>query len=183
MLQQITLNSKNQHFIWYESELWNEQETRYNAEKWECRDLKKILKKIYYWLYDTKFVIEINVNTLMTQLNQSASDLSEALMTWWLAWIRLFDFDVYHILDCKHSTLNELSCRLRESSDNEDEIHKKDINDFIDAQLNFIHLCSVNIVVEKDMSILKDLYSEYFKKIAHYLIFLSCSFEMSTKEF
>ncbi len=33
------------------------------------------------------------------------------------------------------------------------------------------------------MSILKDSYSEYFKKIACYLIFLSRSFEMSTKEF
>ncbi len=28
-----------------------------------------------------KFVIEINVNILMMQLNQSASDLSEVLMT------------------------------------------------------------------------------------------------------
>ncbi len=104
-------------------------------------------------------------------------------MIWWLAWIHLFDFDVHHVLDCKHSALDELSRRLRESSDNEDETHEKDINDFIDAQLNFIHLCSVSIVVEEDMSILKDSYSEHFKKIACYLIFLSRSFEMSTKEF
>jgi len=95
----------------------------------------------------------------------------------------LFDFDVHHVFDRKHSALDELSRRLRESSNDEDETHKKNINNFIDAQLNFIHLCSVSIVVEKNMSILKDLYSEYFKKIAHYLIFLSCSFEMSTKEF
>jgi len=95
----------------------------------------------------------------------------------------LFDFDVHHVFDRKHSALDELSRRLRESSDNEDETHEKDINDFIDAQLNFIHLCSVSIVVKEDMSILKDSYSEHFKKIAHYLIFLSRSFEMSTKEF
>ena len=183
MLQQRALNSKNQHFIWYESELWNEQETRYDAEKWECRDLMKTLKKIYYWLYNMKFVIEIDVNTLMMQLNQSASDLSKALMTWWLAWICLFDFDVHHVFNCKHSTLDELLRRLRESSNDEDDIHKKDINDFINAQLNFIHLCSVSIIVEEDMLILKDLYSEYFKKIAHYLIFLLHSFKMSTKEF
>jgi len=130
-----------------------------------------------------KFIIEIDVNILMMQLNQSASDLSEALMTWWLAWIHLFDFDVHHVLDRKHSTLNELSRRFKESSNDEDETHEKNIDDFIDAQLNFIHLCSVNIVVEEDMSILKDSYSEYFKKITHYLIFLSRSFEMSTKEF
>jgi len=95
----------------------------------------------------------------------------------------LFDFDVHHVLNCKHSALDELSRRFRESSDDEDETYEKDINDFIDAQLNFIHFCSVNIVVEENMSILKDLYSEYFKKIACYLIFLSRSFKMSTKEF
>jgi len=73
--------------------------------------------------------------------------------------------------------------RLREFLNDEDENHKKDINDFINAQLNFIHLCSVNIVVEEDMLILKDSYSEYFKKITHYLIFLSRLFKISTKEF
>ncbi len=104
-------------------------------------------------------------------------------MTWWLTWICLFDFDVHHVLDHKHSAFNELSRRLRESSDNEDKTHKKDINDFINAQLNFIHLCSVSIVVEENILILKDSYSEYFKKIAHYLIFLLCLFKMLTKEF
>jgi len=95
----------------------------------------------------------------------------------------LFNFDIHYVFNCKHSALNELSRKLRESSDDEDETHEKDINDFIDAQLNFIHLCSVNIIVEEDMTILKDSYSEHFKKIAYYLIFLSRSFEMSTKEF
>jgi len=69
MLQQKALNSKNWHFVRYESELWNEQEIRYDAKKWECRDLMKTLKKIHYWLYNMKFVIEIDVNILMTQLN------------------------------------------------------------------------------------------------------------------
>ncbi len=143
----------------------------------------KTLKKIHYWLYNMKFIIEINVNILMMQLNQFASDLSEALMTWWFTWICLFDFDVYHVLNHKHSALDELLRRFKESSNDEDETHEKDINDFIDAQLNFIHLCSVNIIVEENMLILKDLYSEYFKKITHYLIFLLRSFEILTKEF
>ncbi len=95
----------------------------------------------------------------------------------------MFDFDVHHIFNRKHNTLDELSRRLRESSNDEDETHKKDIDDFINAQLNFIYLCSVSIIVEEDMSILKDSYSEHFKKITHYLIFLSRSFKMSTKEF
>lgn len=85
ILQQAIMNFKNQHLMWYKSELWNEQKTRYDAEKWKCRDFMKTLKKIHYWLYDTKFIIEINVNTLMIQLNWFASDLSEALIIWWLA--------------------------------------------------------------------------------------------------
>jgi len=95
----------------------------------------------------------------------------------------LFNFDVHHVSDCKHSILNEFLRRFKESLNDEDETHKKDINDFIDAQLNSLYLCSVNIVFEEDMSILKDLYSEHFKKITCYLIFLLHSFEMSTKEF
>ncbi len=95
----------------------------------------------------------------------------------------MFNFNVHHVFNHKHSALDELLRRFKESSDDEDETYEKDINDFINAQLNFIHLCSVNIVVEEDMSTLKDLYSEHFKKITCYLIFLSRLFEMSTKEF
>jgi len=95
----------------------------------------------------------------------------------------LFNFDVHHVFNHKHSALDKLLRRFKESSDDEDETYEKDINNFINAQLNFIHLCSVNIVVEEDMSTLKDLYSEHFKKITCYLIFLSRLFEMSTKEF
>ncbi len=94
-----------------------------------------------------KFIIEININILMMQLNWSASDLSEALMTWWLAWIHLFDFNVSYVLNCKHNTLDELLRKFRKYSNNEDKTYKKDINNFIDAQLNFIHLCSISILV------------------------------------
>jgi hypothetical protein len=95
----------------------------------------------------------------------------------------LFNFDVHHVSDRKHSTFNELSRRSRESLNDKDETHEKNINDFIDAQLNSLCLCSISIIVEEDMSILKDLYSEYFNKIMYYLIFLLRSFELSTKKF
>jgi hypothetical protein len=95
----------------------------------------------------------------------------------------LFNFDVRHVSDCKHNALDELSRRLRESSNDEDETYEKDINDFIDAQLNSLHLCSVSITLEEDALMLKESFFNHFKKIAHYLIFLSCSFKMSTKKF
>jgi len=95
----------------------------------------------------------------------------------------LFNFDVHHVSDCKHSAFNKLSWRFKESSDDQDEIHEKDRNNFINAQLNALHLCSVNIIFEEDVLMLKKLYSEYFKKIMCYLIFLSRSFKISTKEF
>ncbi len=38
----------------------------------------------------------------------------------------MFDFNVHHVFDHKHSALDKLSRRLRESSDDKDEIHEKD---------------------------------------------------------
>ena len=53
-------------------------------------------------------------------------------MTRWLIWIRLFNFNVRHILDKKHTATNKLSRRSRKSSNDIDEIYKKNIDDFID---------------------------------------------------
>ena len=183
VLQQGVAGSKDRHPVRYESGLWNEQETRYDAGKRECRGLMKALKKVRYWLYGTKFVIEIDANTLVAQLNQSASDLPGALVTRWLAWIRLFDFDVRHVPGRKHSAPDGLSRRPRGPSDDEDEAHEEDIDDFIDAQLNCIRLCPVSVGLEGSEPILEDSYSDHSQEIARYLTTLSRPSEMSTKQF
>ena len=79
-----------------------------------------------------RFIIEIDVNTLIVQLNRSAADLSEILMTCWLTWIYLFNFNVWHVLDKRHTAADEFSRRSREFSNDIDKVHEKNIDDFID---------------------------------------------------
>ena len=52
----------------------------YDAEKRECWNVLLMLKKLWYWLYEIHFVLKINVNILIAQLNQAAINLLDALM-------------------------------------------------------------------------------------------------------
>jgi RNase H-like domain found in reverse transcriptase len=53
------------HLSRYESGIWSESERRYDAGKRECRALMKILKKFRNYLYGIKFVVEVDVRTLV----------------------------------------------------------------------------------------------------------------------
>ncbi len=72
---------KCHHIIRFESGLWTDVEKDYDAEKQECCGVLKMLKKCQKYLYKVHFVLEVNANTLVAQLNQTASDLPEALIT------------------------------------------------------------------------------------------------------
>lgn len=72
---------KHRHPVRYKSGLWNNQEQKYDAGKRECRGLLKALKKVCCWLYGIHFVIELDANMLVAQLNRSASGLPGALVT------------------------------------------------------------------------------------------------------
>ena len=56
-------------------------ESKYDVMKQECRELLKTLKKVRFWLYEVRFIIEIDVNILIVQFNRSDADFSEILMT------------------------------------------------------------------------------------------------------
>jgi hypothetical protein len=82
------------------------------------------------------FVVKLNIKTLVAQLNRSALDFLRALTTRWLAWIRLFDFDVRYVSRKKNAVadrLSKISERLLKK-DRDDE----DIEDFINGELDFI---------------------------------------------
>ena len=81
ILFQINSGTNKNHSARYESDLWIMFESKYNVTKRECRELLKTLKKVRFWLYEMRFIIEINVNILIVQLNRSAADFSEILMT------------------------------------------------------------------------------------------------------
>ena len=90
-------------------------------------------------------------------MNRSATDLPGALVTRWIAYIWLFDFEVRHVPGNKHTAADGLSRRPRTESDDIDEQHEVDIDDFIDAELNAF---SVAPVVVEDEDLLEDGYSE-----------------------
>ena len=106
-------------------------ELRYDVTKRNNYELLKTLKKVRFWLYEVQFITEIDVNTLIVQLNRSVVDLFKILMIRWLAWIRLFDFNVRHVLDKKYTATNELFRKFHDLSNNIDKVYTENINDFI----------------------------------------------------
>ena len=107
MLQQgVELNSRKRHPCRYENGLWTPSEMRYDAGKLECRGLLRALKKLWYYHYGVRFVLEIDARTLVHQLNQPAVNR-------WLAWIRMFDFELKHVSGTKHGCPDVLSRRPR----------------------------------------------------------------------
>jgi hypothetical protein len=101
----------------YESGLWSLVEQNYDATKRECRGVLKCLHKLRFWLYGVHFILETDANVLVAQLNRAATDLPGSLVTRWLAWIRLFDFEVKHIKGTKHTAADALSRRPPASDD------------------------------------------------------------------
>ena len=57
------------HLSRYESRIWSTAERIYDATKRECRGVLKALKKVRYWLYGVRFILETDANVLVTQLN------------------------------------------------------------------------------------------------------------------
>ena len=63
-------------------------------------------------MYSVYFVLETDANVLVAQLNRSATDLLGSLVTRWIAYIRLFNFEVQHVPRRKHIAADRLSQRL-----------------------------------------------------------------------
>ena len=182
ILSQINSQTNKNHSSRYKSGLWMIFESKYDVMKRKCRELLKALKKVRFWFYEMRFTIEIDVNTLIAQLNRFALDLSEILMICWLAWIRLFDFNIRHVLDKRHTATDEFFWKFYELLNNIDEVHEENINDFINDQLNCVRICSVRINENDDEQFLKNEYSEKFQRVAHYLITLARPSHLNWKE-
>ena len=71
--------------------------------------------------------------TLLHQLNLPIVDLPDAMVTRWITWIWLFDFDVRHIPVRKHSGPESLSRRPADSDDDDDDCDS--VEDCVDADL------------------------------------------------
>jgi hypothetical protein len=136
----VQMVEKRRAFSRYESGMWSDVEQRYDVTKRECREVLKAFKRTKAWLYGVFFILEIDAKVLAAQFNRSGTDLPGALITRWLAWIRLFDFEIRYVPGTKHTAADGLSRRPRSKSDDEDEKHEMDINDYIDAELNCVRV-------------------------------------------
>ena len=127
----------NRHPCRYESGLWTPAEKNYDAGQQECRGLMRALKKFRNYVYGVRFLVETDANTLVHQLNLPANDLPGALITRWMAWTRLFDFDVNHIPGRLNGRPDALSRRPPEEGENEAE-GEDDLEETIEASLRGI---------------------------------------------
>jgi len=138
ILQQKDEN-KDRHPGRYESGLWNKSEKRYDVGKRECRGLMKALKKFRNYIHVVRFLVESDTNTLVHQLYLPANNLSGALVICWIAWIRLFDFDVQHVPGRLNGGPDGLSQRLRVEGEHELE-EEDDLEEIFEASLRGIRV-------------------------------------------
>lgn len=139
-LMQVERGGKRRHPVRYESGLWSKSEAQYDAGKRECRALLKALKKFKHWLYGISFVVEIDALTLVAQLNRTATDLPGALVTQWLAWIRLFDFEVRHVPGRKNIVADALSRRPATEKDKKEAEEEEDIDEWVSKQISAVRI-------------------------------------------
>ena len=108
----MQIRNKKRHFCKYENKMWSVTETKYDAIKRECREILKCFKKFRYYLYDVHFILKTDAKILIAQFNRSNIDFFNAFLIRWIAWIRLFDFNVCHVKSKKHIVVDELFWRF-----------------------------------------------------------------------
>lgn len=167
-LMQEDPETKKKHPSRYDSGIWNHTEQKYDAGKLECRALMKALKKVRSWLYGVHFHVEIDANTLVAQLNRSATDLPGSLVVRWLAWIRMFDFEVKHVPGKTHTVADGLSRKPPGPSDIWERDNEEDIDDWVDKQLNCVYAYPAEVFSEEE--VLYPGYSEEHQEIAKFLL-------------
>jgi hypothetical protein len=179
----MILRNEKRHSVRYESEIWSNAKKKYDVIKKKCREIFKALKKIRFHFYDVKFILKTNARVLVDQLNRFDTNLSDAFVTRWLVWIRFFDFEVRHVLDIKHIAANDLFKKSSSFNDLKKVAEKKNIDDWMNTQLDCVRVFFVFVAENESSSILIFKYFEKSQKIVVYLFTLRKSSEMSLKEF
>ena len=105
-LNQIKKEIKKKYFIHYESEFLSDMKRKYDVIKQECHAVLKMLKKCQHYLWEVHFILKLDMNIMMIQLERAVTDFSEILIMQWIMWIQLFNFEVKHVSESRHTTVN-----------------------------------------------------------------------------
>jgi len=65
-LMQKAKNDQHCHVCRYDSGVWTNAESRYDADKQECHKLLKALKKVCAYLYEVFFIVKLDAQTLVS---------------------------------------------------------------------------------------------------------------------
>src|SRR5436853_1699 len=95
----------------------------------------------------------MDANVLVVQLNWLAIDLLGSLVTRWIAYIRLFDFEVCHVSRHKHIVVDRLSRRLYTKSNNIDNAHETNIEDFINTKLGALSIALIQDILSRHQDV------------------------------
>lgn len=106
----------------FESLGFNDRESRYSQPKLELCGVYKALRKMRLHIFGVKFTLEVDARSLIQMLN--APELPNAPMTRWLAYIKLFDFELRHVPATQHTLPDALS--RKEWVDGDDEPYDAD---------------------------------------------------------
>ena len=107
-------------------------ESKYNAIKREYRAVLFALKCLCCYLYGVHFQLETDAKVLIYQLNGAVNNLSRALITHWIAWIRTFDFDIKHVKGTENAAADALSQWPADNFDRAKKEEKGNLKDYID---------------------------------------------------
>ncbi|KEY69862.1 hypothetical protein S7711_11555 [Stachybotrys chartarum IBT 7711] len=176
----MQIKDGKQHPIRFESSLFLPSEQNYDTTKRELKGILYILKHLRNYLYSAHFILETDTKVLINQINNAHKDIPAALVTRWISYILLFDFEIRHIPGDKNKVANGLSRRPKAPSDFDDQMLEQGLEEVINFELNKIHM-ELNNLRLKDYLIKG--YSEESHQIAKYLKTLLRPLEISAKQF
>ena len=85
----------------------------------------------------------------------------------------MFDFNVRYIFDKRHIATDELFRKSYKFSNDINEVYEKNIDDFIDDQLNCVRIYLIQVNENDNEQSVKNKYSKKFQRIVYYLITLT----------
>jgi hypothetical protein len=86
-------------------------EEQYATGKLESWKLLRALKQFKYYIYRVHFLMNIDIKTLVYQLNQLAMDLPSTTIGRYLTYICMFLFNIQHVSSTQHKRPDVLSQR------------------------------------------------------------------------